>query len=159
MENCTCSFENSKHDYLCQLTPKCQHCRCQLDLQNFQYLTICEQCGILNHRNNLQNNRINQLLRRWMNVYPMQNDSMSFFLQNSQEEQRFDPLTIPSEFEIHGDCSICNSQIEHINAVKPSGCIHCFHENCLSQWVRSDCVNHDKCPDCRVVIGTILKKN
>jgi hypothetical protein len=166
MESCTCSFENSRHHYLCQLTPKCQHCGCRMDNQNHihtnscPFLTACEYCGILNHCSdcpNYVNHTITQLLRNW--AYPMQNDSMSFFLQNSQEEPSTNPLTIPGEFEIHGDCSICKNQIEQIDAVKPSRCVHCFHENCLMQWVNTDCANHDKCPECRVVIQEILKKN
>lgn len=63
------------------------------------------------------------------------------------------------EFEIHGECSICVCPIEQSDqALKPSGCVHCFHETCLMPWVQSDCSNHDKCPDCRAIIGTILKK-
>jgi len=169
---CNCHFENSRHHYLCQLTPKCAHCACRLDnpqcahTNGCPYLTTCQHCGIRmeqfreHHTDcpNSRSNHINRLLRVWFDLHSEQNDSMDFFLENKRDEIRVDPLIIQGEFDIHGDCSICNSQIEQYNVVKPSGCIHCFHENCLNQWVQSDCLNHDKCPDCRVVIGTILKK-
>ena len=143
MEGCTCSFENSMHDYSCELTPTYEEILITLEnRRTFKY-------------------RTNYVLNRnWMSVQPeQQNDSMLFFIQKSQDEQRIIPSIIPGEFEIHDDCSICNCKIDKFNAVKSSGCGHCFHENCLKQWIYSDCVNHNRCPYCRETIHTILKKN
>jgi hypothetical protein len=66
------------------------------------------------------------------------------------------PLIIDGDFEIKGECSVCLLECEQLQRVlKPSGCDHCFHEICLTPWIRE----HSTCPNCRGETQTILRKN
>lgn len=66
------------------------------------------------------------------------------------------PSIIPGDFEIKGQCSICIDECKQSQRVlKSSECDHCFHENCLTSWIRE----HSTCPNCRREIKTILRKN
>jgi hypothetical protein len=66
------------------------------------------------------------------------------------------PLIIDGDFEIKGECSVCLLECEQSQRVlKPFGCDHCFHENCLTPWIQ----NHPTCPNCRCETQTILRKN
>ncbi len=68
------------------------------------------------------------------------------------------PSIINGDFEIEDECqcSICHDGFDSSHRVlKPSGCDHCFHENCLTPWIQ----NHSTCPNCRRETQTILQKN
>ena len=66
------------------------------------------------------------------------------------------PSIIDGDFVINGQCCICHDECEPSQQVlKPSNCNHCFHENCLTPWIRE----HSTCPNCRGEIQTILRKN
>jgi hypothetical protein len=66
------------------------------------------------------------------------------------------PSIIDGEFEIKGECSVCHDECEQSQRVlKPSGCDHCFHADCLTPWIRE----HSTCPNCRGKTQTILRKN
>ena len=73
---------------------------------------------------------------------------------------RMNPVSPPSiidgDFEIKGECSVCLLECEQSQRVlKPSGCDHCFHADCLTPWIRE----HSTCPNCRGETQTILRKN
>ena len=66
------------------------------------------------------------------------------------------PQIIDGDFVVQGDCSICQDGFDKSHPVlKPSGCNHCFHENCLTPWIQ----DHSTCPNCRCETQTILRKN
>jgi hypothetical protein len=66
------------------------------------------------------------------------------------------PSIIDGDFEIKGECSVCLLVCEQSQRVlKPSGCDHCFHADCLTPWIRE----HSTCPNCRGETQTILRKN
>lgn len=66
------------------------------------------------------------------------------------------PSIIDGDFEIKGECSVCLLECEQSQRVlKPSGCDHCFHADCLTPWIRE----HSTCPNCRGETQTILRKN
>ena len=81
------------------------------------------------------------------------------FMQPQQQQQAIPvspPSIIDGDFEIEGQCSICHDECEQSQRVlKPSGCDHFFHENCLTPWIQ----NHSTCPNCRGNIPSILRKN
>jgi hypothetical protein len=66
------------------------------------------------------------------------------------------PAVIDGDFEIKGQCSVCQDECEQSESVlKPAECDHCFHENCLMPWI----CDHSTCPNCRGKTQTILRKN
>jgi E3 ubiquitin-protein ligase RNF115/126 len=66
------------------------------------------------------------------------------------------PLMIDGNFEVNGQCSICHDECELLQQImKPSECDHCFHSSCLTPWIEV----HSTCPNCRVPIQSILRKN
>jgi hypothetical protein len=66
------------------------------------------------------------------------------------------PSIIDGDFEIKGECSVCLLACEQSQRVlKPANCDHCFHEDCLTPWIRE----HSTCPNCRGETQTILRKN
>jgi hypothetical protein len=66
------------------------------------------------------------------------------------------PSIIDGDFEVNGQCSICQDECELLQQImKPSECDHCFHSSCLTPWIE----DHSTCPNCRVPIQIILKKN
>jgi hypothetical protein len=173
------------HNYVCPMTPKCEHLITRINLQtgereqrpcgsrlepNFAnhghgcpLLLLCPHCGTSMDRRGIHN--INCPNRQYSRIFPdvraiVRRLSDEFESLLAMHARRISPQITDGEFEIHGECSICVCPINPSDqALKPSGCIHCFHETCLMQWVQSNCSNNDKCPDCRAVIGTILKKN
>ena len=183
---CTCGQDLARnggqvHNYACPMTPKCQHLIQRINLQTGereqrlcgsrlepQYashghgcplLPLCPHCGTRMDRMGVHNidcpNRDNSEFRSIVM-------RLSYNSQNrmpTMPPARISPQITDDEFEIHGECSICSSSFEPSDQVlKPSGCIHCFHETCLMSWIQSDCSNHGKCPNCRTEIGKILKK-
>ena len=173
---CTCGEDLARnggqvHNYACPMTPKCQHLIQRINLQTGEreqrlclsrlephfashghgcpLLHLCPHCGTRMDRMGVHNINCpnwNVRLANEFNIPAMR--------------ARISPQITDGKFEIHGECSICFCPIEPSEqALKPSGCIHCFHEKCLMPWIQSDCSNRDKCPDCRAEIGTILKKN
>jgi hypothetical protein len=68
------------------------------------------------------------------------------------------PSIIDGDFEIEDECqcSICYDECEPSQRLlKPAECDHCFHEKCLTPWIRE----HSNCPNCRRETQTILRKN
>ena len=68
------------------------------------------------------------------------------------------PSIIDGDFKIEDECqcSICHDSCDSSQRVlKPAGCDHCFHENCLTPWIQ----DHSTCPNCRSETQTILRKN
>jgi hypothetical protein len=47
--------------------------------------------------------------------------------------------------EIHRQCSICIEDFCEESAIILTGCNHCYHEKCLTDWI----VNKNNCPVCR----------
>ena len=182
---CTCGEDLARnggqvHNYACPMTPKCQHLIQRINLQTGEreqrpcgsrlephfashghgcpLLLLCPHCGTRMDRMGVHNidcpnwndPDIQHIVRRLADEFEFNIPAM---------RTRISPRITDGEFEIHGECSICFCPIEPSDqALKPSGCIHCFHETCLMPWIQSDCSNRDKCPDCRAEIGTILKK-
>jgi len=173
----------SIHNYSCQMTPKCQHmvskrdpsgrtiqapCGSRLDRHichsfGCPCLPLCPHCGTSMDRRGVHNigcpNRPNYSFE-----YP--GNFRDNFLDGIQSLRRYhyeqlvipvsSPSIIPGDFEIKGQCSICIDECEQSQRVlKPSECDHCFHENCLTPWIRE----HSTCPNCRREIETILRKN
>jgi hypothetical protein len=160
------------HSFGCPLLPLCPHCGTSMDRrgvhsigcpnrpsysqgysQGYSHSGIHLPNGIVrlpgesripNHRNLLQNYlEIFANVIRNMPALPPRNPVSS-------------PTIIDGDFEIEGQCSICFNQCDESQSVmKPSGCVHCFHADCLTPWI----IHHSTCPNCRREIQTILKKN
>ena len=169
---CTCGndlLQNGGHihNYLCPCTPKCQHLVTRINIQTGEFeqrpcgsrlepeyachgigcplVELCPHCGTpMNQRGShdidCPNNQFQRLIDLYRIIAP--------------------PLPIENrEFEVSDDCSICLLSFSNDQTVmKPSGCTHCFHEQCMTQWIESQNKNNHKCPLCRVQIETILKQ-
>lgn len=153
------------HKIGCPLAILCPHCGSRMDQYGMHRIDCPNRSnGIPRPIRSEPNvpgivNMLSELFEEIDNLPDLQIDLMLESILPSRRVSRQVPQITDGEFEIHGECSICVCPIEQSNqALKPSGCIHCFHETCLMPWVQSDCSNHDKCPDCRAEIGTILKK-
>lgn len=209
---CTCGEDLARnggfvHNYLCPLTPKCQHVIMRMNTQTGQMgqspcgsrlepqyashghgcpcLPLCPHCGTSmdrrgvhsigcpnrlnysfvnsgNSRNNirlsddfeyleyehgqLDHSNFQNLVQRLINVMQVMP-----VIPASQP-----PAVIDGDFEIKGQCSVCQDECEQSQRVlKPADCDHCFHSSCLMPWIR----DHSTCPNCRGKIQTILRKN
>ena len=169
---CTCGDNfprnnNFIHYYLCPCTPKCQHLVSRINIETGEIeqelcgsrlepeyachgigcplVQLCPHCStpmnqIGSHNINCPNNHFQRMLNLYCIILP--------------------PLPIENrEFEVSNDCPICLLFFSKNQTVmKPSGCTHCFHEQCMMQWIKSPNTNNHKCPLCRVQIETILKQ-
>ena len=62
-----------------------------------------------------------------------------------QEVQNQDDPTEQNEFPT---CSICFEQLGRGVITTPCG--HCFHTNCIDQWIQAGAAN--RCPTCRQIV-------
>jgi len=144
------------HSFGCPLLPLCPHCGTSMDQRGFHSI------GCPNRPNYLSSIRHN--LHSFSNPSNFQS-FFSRFLVEMREMQMpvippailvLHPSIIDGDFVINGQCCICHDECEPSQQVlKPSNCNHCFHENCLTPWIRE----HSTCPNCRGKIQTILRKN
>lgn len=171
---CTCGNDLSRnggriHNYLCPLTPKCQHPVSRINIQTGEVeqgpcgsrlepeyachgngcplVQLCPHCGTRMDRRGVHNHDCPN------NPYTMQHYTI---FQRFMILQTPLPRVVNRGFSVSDDCSICLSNFSNSQVVmKPSGCQHCFHDHCMMQWIESGNANNRKCPLCRIQIESI----
>jgi hypothetical protein len=183
---CTCGNDLSRnggriHNYLCPLTPKCQHPVSRINIQTGEVeqgpcgsrlepeyachgtgcplVALCPHCGTRMDRRGVHNHDCpnNPYLRDRL-IDPENHNYferiMRFYLENTLPKPL--PSIVDGSFDVFDDCSVCLSKFEDSQVVmKPSECQHCFHDHCMMQWLESSNKNNRKCPLCREKIETI----
>jgi hypothetical protein len=72
-------------------------------------------------------------------------------LQQSHHDEEVDPFNLEDTTwaaagsRLQAECAICLKDFEAEDMVSTIPCKHCFHQGCISQWLRVSCV----CPLCR----------
>jgi hypothetical protein len=134
------------HSIGCPELPLCPHCGTPMDRRGVHSIG----CP------NRPNYSFDITLNSWDGTYVSLLNLMREIPVIPPRRPASNPLIIDGNFEIKGQCSICLDDCEQLQRVlKPSGCDHCFHENCLTPWIQ----NHPTCPNCRGETQTILRKN
>jgi hypothetical protein len=188
---CTCGNDLSRngghiHNYLCPLTPKCQHPVSKINIQTGEVeqgpcgsrlepeyefhgigcplVQLCPHCHTRMDRRGVHNRDCpnNPYLRDHL-IDP---DYHNYFQRIERIYQEILgisisplPQIVDEIFEISDECSVCLSKFENSQVImKPSGCQHCFHDNCMMQWIESGNANNRKCPLCRIEIQQIKKQ-
>jgi hypothetical protein len=188
---CTCGDDLTRnggriHNYLCPLTPKCQHPVSRINIQTGEVeqspcgsrlepeyachgngcplVQLCPHCGSRMDRRGVHNRDCpnNPYLRDRL-IDP---DYHNYFQRIERIYQQIlvssispSPQIVDEIFEISDECSICLSNFVNSQVVmKPSGCQHCFHDNCMMQWIEGGNANNRKCPLCRIEIQEIKKQ-
>ncbi len=146
-----------QHSFGCPLLPLCPHCGTSMDRRGVHSID-CPNRRSYSFENygNLRDDFLDgiQSLRRYH--HDEQTNLLNFMRVIPLRNPVSLPLIIDGDFEIKGECSVCLLECEQSQRVlKPSGCDHCFHENCLTPWIQ----NHPTCPNCRGNIPSILRKN
>jgi hypothetical protein len=186
---CTCGDDLSRnggriHNYLCPLTPKCQHPVSRINIQTGEVeqgpcgsrlepeyachgngcplVQLCPHCGSRMDRRGVHNRDCpnNPYLRDRL-IDPDYHNYFERIMRFYQDNTLAKPLPsiVDGSFDVSDECSVCLSKIENAQLVmKPSGCQHCFHDHCMMQWVESSNKNNRKCPLCREQIETIEKQ-
>ena len=183
---CTCGDDLSRnggriHNFLCPLTPKCQHPVSRINIQTGEIeqgpcgsrlepeyachgngcplVQLCPHCGSRMDRRGVHNRDCpnNPYLRDRL-IDPENHNYFERIMRFYQENILIKPLPsiVDGSFDVSDGCSVCLSKIENAQLVmKPLGCQHCFHDNCMMQWIESSNKNNRKCPLCRIKIETI----
>lgn len=185
---CTCGEDLARngglHNYLCPLTPKCQHLVSRINIQTGeveqgpcgsrlepQYachgtgcplVALCPHCGTRMDRRGVHNRDCpnNPYLRDRL-IDPENHNYFERILRFYQDNTLPKPLPsiVDGSFDVFDECSVCISKFENFQVVmKPSECQHCFHDHCMMQWLESSNKNNRKCPCCREQIETIEKQ-
>jgi len=144
------------HSFGCPLLPRCPHCGTSIDQRGVHSISCPNRSNYLsrNLRNFLLSDNFDYLAynRELRNAQNLAHRLLNLMRMNPVSP----PLIIEGDFEIKGECGVCLLECEQSQRVlKPSECDHCFHENCLTPWIRE----HSTCPNCRCEIQTILRKN
>lgn len=146
----TCNCHSYFHDYLCYLTPKCDHCFTRLDIgtrvihsHNCPTHTKCQFCGIsetlegtLHYFNcpKLSNPENQQRIRETRITYRLNNRMLD---RRPIEVPNFDNIACISD----EDCPICSESSSNVR----TKCGHYFHKKCLEMWCSKKLI----CPICR----------
>jgi len=175
---CTCGNDIIRnggqiHNYLCPCTPKCQHLVSRINIQTGEMergpcgsrlepefachgtgcplVQLCPHCGSRMDRRGVHN--------RDCPNNPYVRDRLIFNIYQIINRTEPLPPIVDENFEVSDKCSVCLLDFSNSDAVmKPSTCKHCYHENCMMQWINSENANNRKCPLCRTQIETILKQ-
>lgn len=182
---CTCGNDIIRnggqiHNYLCPCTKKCQHLISRINIQTGEIeqgpcgsrlepefachgtgcplVQLCPHCGTRMDRRGVHNRDCpnNPYVRDRLIDYDLETIFNIYQIINRTEPI---PSIIDENFEVSDECSVCllhfvNSEV----VMKPSTCKHCYHENCMMQWINSGNANNRKCPLCQTQIETILKQ-
>ncbi len=145
------------HSFGCPLLPLCPHCGTSMDRRGFHNIDCPNRPDYsFEYPGNFRDDFLDgiQSLRRYHD--DEQSNLLNFMWVIPTRNPVSPPSIIDGDFEIKGECSVCLLECEQSQRVlKPSGCDHCFHENCLTPWIQ----NHPTCPNCRGETQTILRKN
>jgi len=144
------------HGHGCPCLPLCPHCGTSMDQRGVHSVGCPNRTSYSfeNPGNFLLPGGIDYLTynRELRNAQNLANRLLNLMRMNPVSP----PSIIDGDFEIKGECSVCLLECEQSQRVlKPSGCDHCFHADCLTPWIRE----HSTCPNCRGETQTILKKN
>ena len=136
------------HSYGCPCLPLCPHCGTSMDRRGVHSIG-CPNRPNYSHRD-----------IQFRDIIPNPDQNIRNFLAILVGIMRDMPVSPPQiiaeDFEVRGDCSICQESCDSSQSVmKPSGCDHCFHADCFTPWIN----NHSTCPNCRCETQTILRKN
>jgi hypothetical protein len=172
------------HNYACPFTPKCQHPVLRINIQTGEYehgpcgsrlepeyachgngcplVQLCPHCGTRMDQRGVHNHDCpNNSYVRDRLIDPENHNYFERILRFYYEIILPKPLPSINDgiFDVLDECSICLSKFENSEVVmKPSECQHCFHDNCIMQWIKSSNKNNRKCPFCREKIETIEKQ-
>ena len=151
------------HVHGCPCLPLCPHCGTSMDRRGFHSIN-CPNRSSYSRRivqfpdgfeylmyDHEQSDRLNfqNLAQRLLNV-------MRVMPVIPPRNPASPPSIIDGDFEIKGECSVCQDGFEQSQRVlKPSGCDHCFHADCLMPWISY----HPTCPNCRGETQSIVRKN
>lgn len=182
---CTCGNDLVRngggiHNYLCPLTPKCQHPVSRINIETGEIeqgpcgsrlepeyachgigcplVVLCPDCGSRMdqrgfHYHDCPNNPY-QRDPEFHNYFERIERIYHEILRASVPKPP--PSIVNAIFDISDECSICLSNFSESGVVmKPSACKHCFHEQCMIQWIESQNANNHNCPSCRTKIETI----
>ena len=144
------------HGHGCPCLPLCPHCGTSMDRRGVHSIGCPNRpsYSFENPGNFLLPGGIDYLTynRELRNAQNLANRLLNLMRMNPVSP----PSIIDGDFEIKGECSVCLLECEQSQRVlKPSGCDHCFHADCLTPWIRE----HSTCPNCRGETQTILRKN
>lgn len=160
---CGSRFESkyANHAIGCPELSLCPHCGTPMDRRGIHHIGCPNRPNYsFEYPGNFQDNFLDgiQSLRRYHRT-PL--NLLDFMISRriywNPPRNPVSPLSIiDGDFEIKGECSVCLLECEQSQRVlKPSGCDHCFHADCLTPWIQE----HSTCPNCRGNIPSILRKN
>lgn len=149
----------ASHCHGCPCLPLCPHCGTSMDRRGVHSIG-CPNRSSYSFENpgNLRDDFLDgiQSLRRYYHEQPNLLNVMRVMPVITARNPVSPPSIIDGDFEVNGQCSICHDECELLQQImKPSECDHCFHSSCLTPWIEV----HSTCPNCRVPIQSILRKN
>ena len=175
------------HNYLCPCTPKCQHSVSRINIQTGEVeqgpcgsrfepeyachgigcplVQLCPHCGSRMdqrgiHHHDCPNNPYlrNHLIDPEFHNYFERIERIYHDILGISDSKPIPPI-VDAIFNISDECSVCLSNLSDSGVVmKSSACQHCFHDNCMMQWIESQNANNRKCPCCRTKIDRIEKQ-
>ena len=144
------------HSVGCPCLPLCPHCGTSMDRRGVHSIGCPNRPSYsFEYPGNFRDDFLDgiQSLRRYHHEQP---NLLNFMRVIPLRNPVSPPSIIDCDFEIKGQCSVCLLECEQSQRVlKPFGCDHCFHADCLTPWIRE----HSTCPNCRGETQTILRKN